>query len=73
MTEVRLPFRGKIVDAEVVFDTDDIDELDVTTHRGFYSGDDGEGHYTRTLNGENVLTLRIRFKPYKHEMFEEIQ
>lgn len=71
MTEVRFPFKGKMIDAEVVLDTDDIESVDISSHRGFDTGDDGNGHVTRTHNGDNSLTLRIKFKPWCHEKYVE--
>ena len=67
MPEVRFPVHGFQVDAVLVFDTDDIDELNVSSNRGFDESDDGKGGILRKPNGENTLTLRITFKNGKRE------
>lgn len=70
MTEVRIPVRGKDVNATVVIDTDDIEYLDITSSPGFDTNMSERG-IVRTPNGENRLTVVFKFKNGKKELWVE--
>lgn len=67
MSEVRLEVKPGVF---LVFDPTDIEAINVSSHRGFDTGDDGHV-FTRTPNGNNTITLHIEFNHGKHETWEQ--
>lgn len=70
MTKIRIPVKGKDVNATVVIDPDDVEDFQVSSHRGFDSTVE-DMKYVRTLNGQNSFTVTFIFKNGKKELWVE--
>lgn len=56
----------------LTFDTADIEDIHVSSHRGYDSAPDDTGKFMeRKLNGQNTLYLTIEFKHGKHETWDQ--